>query len=129
MMTITLETTSMVSPQACMYPITSIKLITTQIMVRMLPQMSANNRSMVTNTQAMERPIFRNNSVFITWKRPIYFPLKKATFFSRATCKTLTVFENHRKILIQHRERSELRLHFEWTKVDLKMPKSKNGQF
>ena len=77
----TLETTSMVSPQACMYPITSIKLITTQIMVRMLPQMSANNRSMVTNTQAMERPIFRNNSVFITWKRPIYFPLKKATFF------------------------------------------------
>ena len=30
----------------------------------------------------------------------------------------LTVFENHRKSLIQHCERSELRLHFEWTKVD-----------
>ena len=29
-----------------------------------------------------------------------------------------TVFENHRKSLIQHCERSELRLHFEWTKVD-----------
>ena len=28
-----------------------------------------------------------------------------------------TVFENHRKSLIQHCERSELRLHFEWTKV------------
>ena len=28
------------------------------------------------------------------------------------------VFENHRKSLIQHCERSELRLHFEWTKVD-----------
>ena len=29
----------------------------------------------------------------------------------------LTVFENHRKSLIQHCERSELHLHFEWTKV------------
>ena len=28
-----------------------------------------------------------------------------------------TVFENHRKSLIQHCERSELRLHFEWIKV------------
>ena len=27
-----------------------------------------------------------------------------------------TVFENYRKSLIQHCERSELRLHFEWTK-------------
>ena len=35
-----------------------------------------------------------------------------------------TVFENHRKSLIQHCERSELRLHFEWTKVN-----AKNGQF
>ena len=34
-----------------------------------------------------------------------------------------TVFENHRKSLIQHCERSELRLHFEWIKVYLKMPK------
>ena len=31
--------------------------------------------------------------------------------------QTGTVFENHRKSLIQHCERSELRLHFEWTKV------------
>ena len=29
-----------------------------------------------------------------------------------------TVFENNRKSLIQHCERSELRLHLEWTKVD-----------
>ena len=28
------------------------------------------------------------------------------------------VFENHRKSLIQYYERSELRLHFEWTKVN-----------
>ena len=29
-----------------------------------------------------------------------------------------TVFENHRKSLIQYWERSELRLHFEWTKAN-----------
>ena len=34
-----------------------------------------------------------------------------------------TVFKNHRKSLIQHYERSELRLQFEWTKSSLKMPK------
>ena len=28
-----------------------------------------------------------------------------------------TVFENHQKSLIQHCERSELRIRFEWTKV------------
>ena len=31
-----------------------------------------------------------------------------------------TVFKNHRKSLIQHCERSELGLHFKWTKVDQK---------
>ena len=34
-----------------------------------------------------------------------------------------TVFENHRKSLILHCERSELRLHFEWTKVHEKCQK------
>ena len=34
-----------------------------------------------------------------------------------------TVFENHSKSLIQHCERSELRLHFEWTKVHQKCQK------
>ena len=29
----------------------------------------------------------------------------------------ITVFENHIKSLIEHCERSELRLHFAWTKV------------
>ena len=33
------------------------------------------------------------------------------------------VFENHRKSLIQHCERSEIRLHFEWKKVDRKCQK------
>ena len=47
-------------------------------------------------------------------------------FFTRCT-----VFENHRKSLIHHCERSELRLHFEWTKVHfLKRPKMVNfGEF
>ena len=36
------------------------------------------------------------------------------------------MFENHRKSLIQNCERSELHLHFEWTKVHYK---GKNGQF
>ena len=34
-----------------------------------------------------------------------------------------TVFENHLKSRIQHCERSELRLHFEWTKVHQKCQK------
>ena len=38
-------------------------------------------------------------------------------------CLTATVFENHRKSLVQHCERSELRLHFEWTKVNKKCQK------
>ena len=58
------------------------------------------------------------------WKSP----LPAALFcvrFSRWWCRIIqylisnssTRFENHRKSLIQHCERSELRLHFEWTKV------------
>ena len=34
-----------------------------------------------------------------------------------------TVFENQRKSIIQHCERSELRLHFEWTKINWKCQK------
>ena len=34
--------------------------------------------------------------------------------------KEIKVFENQRKSLIQHFEQSELRLHFDWTKVDRK---------
>ena len=37
--------------------------------------------------------------------------------------RLVTVFENHRKSLIQHCEGSELRLHFEWTKIYQNMPK------
>ena len=38
-------------------------------------------------------------------------------------CYVITVFENHRKSFIQNCERSELCLHFEWTKVDKKCQK------
>ena len=41
-------------------------------------------------------------------------------FYSKAV---RTVFENHRKSLIQHCERSELRLQIEWTKVNSKCQK------
>ena len=49
----------------------------------------------------------------------------KADYFSKKvpTFIIYTVFENHRKSLIQHCERSELRLHFEWTKVNWKCQK------
>ena len=42
---------------------------------------------------------------------------------SLETYTACTVFENNRKSLIQHCEQSELRLHFEWTKVNKKCQK------
>ena len=54
-------------------------------------------------------------------------PKKKVPYARYARIATFsTVYENHRKSRIQHCERSELRLHFEWTKVD---KNAKNGQF
>ena len=44
--------------------------------------------------------------------KKLIFPLDVVFYGAKST-----VFENHRKSLIQHCERSELRLHFEWTKV------------
>ena len=49
----------------------------------------------------------------------------KGTYF-KYILRYRTVFENHRKSLIQHCERSKLRLHFEWTKVNFEMPKMAN---
>ena len=48
-------------------------------------------------------------------------------YISKISFVSFTVFENHRKSLIQHCERIELCLHFEWTKVHFK--KAKNYQF
>ena len=50
-------------------------------------------------------------------------PHYKISLISLFVVNIHTVFENHRKSLIQHCERSELRLHFEWTKVSLKCQK------
>ena len=48
-------------------------------------------------------------------------------YFSKTIIKgMITVFENHRKSLIQHCERSELHLHFEWIKVNQKCQYFKN---
>ena len=45
-------------------------------------------------------------------------------------CNPITVFENHRKSRIQHCERSELCLHFKWTKGYQKCQKWSNfGEF
>ena len=43
---------------------------------------------------------------------------RNCSFYFTEKSLGLTVFENHRKSLIQHCERSELGLHFEWTKVN-----------
>ena len=48
-------------------------------------------------------------------------PTLEAT--SKNEPRTRTVFENHRKSLIQHCERSEIRIHFELTKVNQKCQK------
>ena len=44
-------------------------------------------------------------------------------FHFRYLHKKKKVFENRRKSLIRHCERSELRIHFEWTKVNPKCQK------
>ena len=67
-------------------------------------------------------PPTQNGSSELRW--PFCFNNLKSSFllkpfekFKAFISDVCTVFENHRKSLIQHCERSELRLHFEWTKV------------
>ena len=56
-----------------------------------------------------------------TWEKKILFRIHILVLNTESKLRlTDTVFENHRKSLIQHCERSELRLHFEWTKVNYK---------
>ena len=52
----------------------------------------------------------------LTIKQLLFSPLDQINVQS-------TMFENYRKSLIQHCERSELRLHFEWTKSSFKCQK------
>ena len=68
--------------------------------------------------------IFTHDFVFMQFFFKASILFSQMIFFIRKPYKCVlqshedTVFENHRKSLIQHCERSELRLHFEWTKVD-----------
>ena len=55
--------------------------------------------------------------------RIITYLHSKSNFQDDLTFYYFTVFENRLKSLIQHCERSELRLHFEWTKVTQKCQK------
>ena len=68
-----------------------------------------NFTSLVVNGQ--ERMRFFHLLFFFGW-------LMHETWFAEEKEASHTVFENHRKSLILHCERSELRLHFEWTKVN-----------
>ena len=47
-----------------------------------------------------------------TEKRGKEDPFRPLTSFCNVFCSKTTMFENHRKNLTQHCERSELRLHF-----------------
>ena len=55
--------------------------------------------------------------LFDLWLVPILTQVFLHFLQSSQNSLSIKVFENHRKSLIQHCERSELRLHFEWTKV------------
>ena len=56
-------------------------------------------------------------------KREFFLLWRQRTMETNFHAQCLKITEN----LIQHCQRSELRLHFEWTKSSLKMPK--NGPF
>ena len=52
-----------------------------------------------------------------------FLKITQLNFTILAFSTNYTVFENYRKSRVKNYERSELRLHFEWTKVDLKCQK------
>ena len=66
-----------------------------------------------------DRTIFYDQTWEI-WSGAADLSSKLATKYEirKIVCFKGTVFENHRKSLIHFCERSELRLHFEWTKVN-----------
>ena len=73
----------------------------------------------------MERKLLRISFVSALAFMAAWIPFATLCLWEMATPPTqiptrkFTVFENHRKSLIQHCDRSEQRLHFEWTKVSL----------
>ena len=67
---------------------------------------------------------FVTEVTFLVRESPITFELSK-----RHIGDDSKVFENHRKSRIQHCARSELRLHFEWPKVNQKCQNGQVGAF
>ena len=80
----------------------------------MLPFPAASNRSNVSAVKPKPAKIIRENLIRI---------LTAWTRIERHATKFFTVFESRQKSRIQYCERSELRLHFEWTKVNSKCQK------
>ena len=66
-----------------------------------------------------------DNHGFGTWESFLYLEGKINLEFPQYVIH-ITVFENHILSLIQHCERSVLRLHFEWTQVNQKFKKWSN---
>ena len=62
--------------------------------------------------------VLRMISMPVKRRFPTIKHLEEAGIIFGNECEVSTVFENHRKSLIQHCEQSELRLNFEWTKVN-----------
>ena len=76
----------------------------------------------VNKTKANIGILYKKNSCQNERSSAQFFTAKFDIVMSNNITPT-TVFENHRKSLIQDCERSELRLHFEWTKVNEKCQK------
>ena len=62
--------------------------------------------------------VLRMISLPVKRRFPTIKHLEEAGIIFGNECEVSTVFENHRKSLIRHCERSEQRLHFEWTKIN-----------
>ena len=94
---------------------------------RTLPSPNMNHQFLGTNglsTSGKKSFIFKNFKKNIRQIAKSYFHISTLWFhenncvYFKVNKKFCTVFKNHRKSLIQHCERSELRLHFEWTNVN-----------
>ena len=72
-------------------------------------------------------PFFEENHLSGIWRKN-YFTGYPSTFYNIKAPHS-TMFENHRKSLIQQCERSDLRLHIEWTLVHKKCQNSHFGEF
>ena len=66
--------------------------------------------------------VVKRGKIGVDWKIWLKFPLQNST---QKKATMLTVFENHKKSLIQHSERSELHLHFLSEQKLIKIPEKR----